>query len=134
MKISLILRAFFVVDFKIRLGDILLRHIDADLSSTNVLRVSLVSLDTSTASGRRHDAGDTESSLPTWVIDPSDVNQAVIDGCEWVHDHAAAGVFSIVDHHEGSADALLAEWLIIDLELVSVLDEAAAQSLQIGAE
>ena len=104
----------------------MLRYIDADFPASNVLRVALVSLDTSTASSRRHDTGDAESSLPAWIIDPSDVNESVIDGCKWVHDHATAGVFSIVDHHKGSADALLAKGLIIDLELVGVLNESAA--------
>ena len=93
----------------------------------------MVGLDTPTLLGRGHDTRDTERTLPARVIDPCDINQAIIDGSERIHDHSTTGILSIVDHHEGGTDASLAVWLVIDAQLVAILHEPTAQSLQVGA-
>ena len=91
----------------------------------------LVCLDTASSSGIRHNSSDSGGTLPSWVGNPSYVNEAVVNSSEWVDDHATAGVFAIVYHHECCVDASLTLGLVIDGELVHFLCEAAAENLQV---
>ena len=115
----------------LRLG---LRDVDTDLAASLVRRVTFVGLDSTVAAGIGHHTSDTESSLIAWIRDPCDVNETVVDCSEWVHDHASISILAIVDHHQGSADASLAHLLIIDGQLISVLNKAAAESLHVCRE
>ena len=91
--------------------------------------MTLVRLDT-LASGVRHEACDAKRTLPTRVIDPGDIDKAVIDGCERVHYHASICILSIVDHQESRRDAIIVlsggVGLIINGQLIMVLNKATA--------
>jgi len=93
--------------------------------------MSFVGLDTTVTTSIRHDARDTHSSLPIRVINPCDVNQAIINGRKWIRDHASTGKLAVVDHHEGRTNIPLIKWLVINGQLVGVLNETTAESLQV---
>ena len=80
-------------------------HINADLATAHVLRVTLVGLDAASSARVGENTRDAESSLPGRVRDPGDVDQTIVDACERVHDRATVRVLAVVDHHEGRADA-----------------------------
>ena len=113
----------------LRLG---LRDVDTDLAASLISRVTFVGLDSTVAASIGHHTSDTESSLIAGIRDPCDVNETVVDGCKWVHDHTSISILAIVNHHQGSADASLAHLLVIDGQLVSVLDKATAESLHVS--
>ena len=122
------------LEIDLRLLWVGLRHVDADLLASCVGRVALVSLDTGAASSVRHHTSDAESTLPRWIGNPGDIDEAVIDGSKRIDNHTTIGVLAIVDHHECGVDASRAVWLVIDGELIHVLNEAAAEGLHVGGE
>ena len=94
--------------------------------------MTLVRLNTSSA-GPGHDSTDTEGALVLGRVDPSDVEKTIVDCGKGVDDHTSVTVLTIVDHHEGRVDAgTLVIRLIIDLQLIRVLDEAARERLQVS--
>ena len=114
LSLSTVFSWFIRSDLEILLRNILIGHIDADLATTHVLRVSFIDLDATATTGIRHDTGYTHSTLPVRVIDPGDVDQAIINGREWINDHASTGELAVVDHHESRADASLVKWLVVN--------------------
>ena len=88
--------------------------------------MTLVCLDTISA-GVRHDTSHAKGALPALVFNPGNINKTIVDSSEGVHDHTSVRVLSIVDRHEGSADASLVERLVIDGKLVLVLHETTAE-------
>lgn len=93
--------------------------------------MTLVGLDSKTATGVRHDTSDAKSTLPGRIRNPSDVDEAVVDGSKRIDDHASVGVLAVVNHHEGGVNARGAIRLVIDRKLIRVFNEPTAESLHI---
>lgn len=107
-----------------------LRDVNSDLTTTDVLRVALVGLNAA-LSRPGHDSTDAERALVIRGIDPSDVDQTIVDSCKGIHDHASVAVLAIVDHHEGGVNATLLDRFVIDRQLILVLHETTCESLQV---